>query len=452
MHIRAKVTSLLSVAGLVFAGLVGAASPAAAAEECPANKLCLYSSTELRGLKFTAASTSACFWLGRYGLGEGTNGINSYVNNLPVTAQVYQYDTGPGTSSADHTLRGSIRAGGASSDTDAVNPASPWHALDKVCTGGADPMTSPGFDVSAHSTADPANYADVPGTKLEFDATAGQKSYLWSRDVSIRNLTSLAEHRNVGVTAAFRCMYADGRALPSGYETGSYWAANFVPTVETALLPSIRWTFTAPTADRYRCRISVLPYATWINATDTATMRVEAGATLARAVHSGMDRWTLGGAEPAALAPGATTSILEHVYAPSGTDSIAVVMDANVTSCNNDKDGVSPNYGIDACTDPADPTAHHTKASTWIEAQPEKSDGTRCGSPLKSAVASWNISERKHHQTATNTLYLSTAQLGACDRLRVSLKVSNTEGNRLQVHAGLASQNIAKTHGLAFTY
>ncbi|MBK3623432.1 peptidase inhibitor family I36 protein [Streptomyces sp. MBT49] len=452
MDIRAKVSSLLAVAGLLFAGLVGSASPAAAAEECPADRLCLYSSTQLRGLKFSAASTNTCFWLGRYGLGEGTNGINSYVNNLPVTAQVYQFDTGAGTSSADRTLRGSVRAGGASSDTDAVNPASPWHTLDKVCTGGADPMTSPGFDVSAHSTADPANYADVPGTKLEFDAAAGAKSYLWSRDVSVRNLTSLAEHRNVGVTAALRCMYADGRALPSGYETGSYWAANFVPTVDTALLPSVRWTFIAPTADRYRCRISVLPYATWIDADDTATMRVEAGATLARAVYSAMDRWSLGGADPAALTPGTTTSVLDHVYTPGGTGDIAIVMDANVTSCNNDKDGVSPNYGIDDCSDPADPTAHHTKASTWIEAQPQKSDGTRCGSPLKSAVASWNISERKHHQTATNSLYLTTADLGSCDRVRVSLKVSNTEGNRLQVHAGPASQNIVKTHALAFTY
>ncbi|WP_455354658.1 peptidase inhibitor family I36 protein [Streptomyces sp. SYSU K217416] len=444
--------SILSVAGLVFAGLVGATPPAAAAEECPANTLCLYSSTDLRGLKLTAASTNYCFWLGRYGLGEGTNGINSYVNNLPVTAQVYQFDTGPGTSSADYTLRGSIRAGGASSNTNAVDPASPWHQLDKVCTGGADPMTSPGFDVAAHPTANPLNYADVPGTKLEFDAAAGRASYLWSRDVSIGNLTPLGDHKNVGVTAAFRCMYADGRALPAGHETGAYWAANLVPPGETALLPSIRWTFIAPTTDRYRCRISVLPYATWINDANPVTMRVKAGATLARAVHSGMHRWTLGGSEPAALRPGATTSILERVYTPSGTDRIAIVMDANMTSCNNDKDNIPPNYGVDDCADLTDPTAHHTKAATWIEAQPETSDGTPCGAPLKSSVALWNISERKHHQTATNTLYLGTAQLGACDRLRLSLKVSNTEGNRLQIHAGLASQNIAKTHGLAFTY
>ncbi|MFF1275704.1 peptidase inhibitor family I36 protein [Streptomyces marokkonensis] len=445
--------AVLFAVGLLALGLGKTAPPAAAAEECPAERLCLYSSTELRGLKFAAASTKACFWLGRYGLGEGTNGVNSYVNNLPVTAQVYQFDTGPGTSSADYTLRGSIRAGGASSNTGAVDPGSPWHQLDKVCTGGADPMTSPAFVFGAEYDADPLRYADVPGTKLEFDATQGQSSYLWTRNVSVGNVSALGEHKNVGVTTAIRCSYADGRALPTDKESGAYWAANLVPPGETVLTPSVRWTFVAPTTDRYRCRVSVLGYASWIGAGNSVAMQVEPGAELARAVHSGMSRWTLADAtEPAALTPGSTQSFLDRVYVPQGSERIAIVMDTNMTSCNNDKDGVTPNYGIDACAGAEDPVAHYTNATTWIEAQPLRADGSTCGAPLTSALATWHITERKHHQTATNTLYLGTSQLGACDRLRVALKVSNTSGNRLQVHSGYISQRIARTHATAFTY
>ena len=451
MHIYRRLVAVLFAVGLFAAGLAKIAPPAAAAEECPADRLCLYSSTELRGLKFAAASTKACFWLARYGLGEGTNGVNSYVNNLAVTAQVYQFDTGPGTSSADYTLRGSIRAAGASSDTGAVDPTSPWHRLDKVCTGGADPMTSPAFVFGAEIDADPLRYADVPGTKLDFDATQGQPSYLWTRNVSVGNVSALAEHKNIGVTTAIRCMYADGRALPADIESGAYWAANLVPPGETLLTPSVRWTFVAPTTDRYRCRVSVLGYATWIGTGNSVAMQVEPGAELARAAHSGMSRWTLE-EEPAALTPGSTKSFLDHVYVPQGTERIAIVMDANMTSCNNDKDGVPPNYGIDTCAGQEDPTGHYTDAATWSEAQPVKADGSACGTPLTSARAEWHITERKHHQTATNTLYLGTAQLGGCDRLRVALKVSNTAGNRLQVHSGYGSQRIAKTHATAFTY
>ncbi|MET9952478.1 peptidase inhibitor family I36 protein [Streptomyces sp. NPDC006339] len=444
--------TLLSAVGLLVSGLTATASPAAAAEPCPAERLCLYSGTGLEGLQFVAGSTQTCFWLGRYGLGEGSAGINSYVNNLPVTAQVYQFDT-TGLSSADHILRGSIRSGGASSNTGASDPTSPWHRLDKVCTGGADPLTSPSFAFGAEYDADPSRYADVPGTKLEFDAAQGQASYLWTRNVSVGNVAALGDHKNIGVTTAIRCMYADGRALPADKEGGAYWAANLVPPGETALAPSVRWTFVAPTTDRYRCRVSVLGYATWIGAGNSVAMQVDAGAGLSRAVYGDTAGWTQAEAvEPPALTPGTTKSFLDHVYTPRGTDRIAIVMDANMTSCNNDKDGIAPNYGIDKCAGESDPTAHHTDASTWIEAQPVRADGSTCGVPLKSAVARWNITERKHHQTATNVLYLTTAQLGACDRVRATLKVTNHAGNRLQVHTGYASQRIAKTHGSAFTY
>lgn len=57
--------AVLFAVGLFAAGLGKTAPPAAAAEECPADRLCLYSSTELRGLRFAAASTKVCFWLGQ---------------------------------------------------------------------------------------------------------------------------------------------------------------------------------------------------------------------------------------------------------------------------------------------------------------------------------------------------------------------------------------------------
>ena len=60
MRLYRRILAVLFTAGLFAVGLGKIAPPAAAAEECPADRLCLYSSTELRGLKFAAASTKAC--------------------------------------------------------------------------------------------------------------------------------------------------------------------------------------------------------------------------------------------------------------------------------------------------------------------------------------------------------------------------------------------------------
>ncbi|MFD9716718.1 hypothetical protein [Streptomyces sp. NPDC059076] len=66
-------------------------------------------------------------------------------------------------------------------------------------------------------------------------------------------------------------------------------------------------------------------------------------------------------------------------------------------------------------------------------------------------MAKWSISDAKHHQAATNTLNIARTQLGGCTQIRTSLKVKTTDGNPVLIHAGHASQQIAATHGLAYS-
>ncbi|WP_424216095.1 peptidase inhibitor family I36 protein (plasmid) [Streptomyces sp. BI20] len=111
------ITALMTAAG----GLIATAPAASAAEACPADRLCLYRSTQFRELSFVAASTSACFDLEGYGMGRLSNGIVAYKNNLPVKATTYawlngktprleefwaqRYVINPGSSSSDTGMR-----------------------------------------------------------------------------------------------------------------------------------------------------------------------------------------------------------------------------------------------------------------------------------------------------------------------------------------------------------
>ncbi|MFC8127503.1 hypothetical protein [Streptomyces sp. NPDC057302] len=283
-------------------------------------------------------------------------------------------------------------------------------------------------------------YRDIPGTDMVFTAAAGQKSYLWSRNLSVASVTPLGSGDNIGSTVAVRCKNSDGTTLPASTEAGAYWATNQVPPGETSVAPALRWVFTAQTAGTYNCRLSVTSYSSIIQNGRSVTMRIPAGAELARAVYPSAARWTLP-ARTTVISRGTTHTTLGYSYTPSGGDGITVVQDAALTTCV---------AGSSIC--PGGSTANGgTRAETWIEAQPQNADGAKCGGPIKSAVGKWNISNAKHHQTATNTLHLTKAQLGGCTQIRTTLKIKNVEGNPVNLHTGHAPGEIAASHGLAFT-
>ncbi|WP_324800175.1 hypothetical protein SJX93_32155 [Streptomyces cyaneofuscatus] len=285
-------------------------------------------------------------------------------------------------------------------------------------------------------------YVDIPETAMVFTAAAGEKSYLWSRNLTVANVTPLGSGDNIGTTAAVRCGYSHGGALPAEAEAGSYWAANQVPPGEASVSPALRWVFVAPTAGTYTCRLSVVSYSSIIQNGRTVTMKVPAGAELDRAVYANAARWTLPAGSATVIARGTTQTTLGYTYVPTGGDNITLVQDAALTTC-------VPNSAI--CGGGS--TAYDgTKAETWIEVQPQNADGTKCGDPISGPVAKWSISSAKHHRTATNAFHLIRSQLRGCTHIRATLKVKNTDGNPVNLHAGRASGQIAATHGLGFTY
>ncbi|GGU50126.1 hypothetical protein [Streptomyces lavendofoliae] len=326
------------------------------------------------------------------------------------------------------TFAASVLTFGCLVGTAAPARASPTEPFDYQVTPGADP------------------YRDIPGTEVTFTAVAGERSYLWSRNVVVSNVTSLREEDVVGTTLSIRCSYAGGTPetapLPAKVEAGAYWAANFLPTKETAQSPTVRWAFVAPEQGTYSCRLSVTSYSSIVASGREVTMRVDPGAELARATYPYTARWTLPEENQRVVESGTTATTLGYTIAPTGADRIAVVQDTALTTCK---------AGSKIC--PGGTTAYDgTSVQTWIEAQPQRPDGTRCGSPKVSTTATWRISDAKHHQASANTLYLATADLGGCPRVRVSLKVRNTWGNPVVIHAGHVTGHIARTHGLAFTY
>ncbi|MFG2292680.1 hypothetical protein [Streptomyces sp. NPDC048603] len=316
-----------------------------------------------------------------------------------------------------------------------------------IAASGSGAMVSPAvaassvFDFQVDPPNAPDVYKDVPGTEVVFDAAAGEKSYLWSRRLSAVPVTELKAGENIGVTFAVRCQYANGQSLPQGTESGAYWAANLVPPGESALNPGLRWLFQAPTSGTYRCRLSVVGYSSVVNPGRQVTMRVPAGAELGILPMAVATRWTLPDASATTVARGTTATTLGYTYVPAAGGRTTIVQDANLTTCV---------AGSRICGGGTDAYSG-TTAETWIEAQPQQPDGTPCGGPVKGPVAKWKISDAKHHQSATNTLNLTSDQLGGCTRIRATLKVRNVDGNPVRIHAGHASEGIAATHGLAYT-
>ncbi|MFF9346901.1 hypothetical protein [Streptomyces sp. NPDC014734] len=301
------------------------------------------------------------------------------------------------------------------------------------------------FDYQVTSTAGP--YRDIPGTEVTFTAAAGERSYLWSRKVVLSNVTPLTAGDWLGTTFSIRCAYAGGTPetapLPAGVEAGAYWAANFLPG-ETSQSPVVRWVFIAPEQGTYTCRLSVTSYSSIVASGRQVTMRVGAGAELARATYPYAARWTLLQENERVVGSGSTVTTLGSTVTPTGADRIAVVQDANLTTCKANSPYETCKGGTSAYDG--------THVQTWIEAQPQNPDGTRCGAAKASAATTWRISNTKNHQAAVNTLNLTTTDLGGCSQLRVSLKVKHTWGNPVLIHAGHVPGPLARTHGLAFTY
>ncbi|THA28044.1 hypothetical protein E6W17_41530 [Streptomyces sp. A1547] len=298
------------------------------------------------------------------------------------------------------------------------------------------------FDFPVDPASAPDVYRDIPGTDITFDAAAGEKSYLWSRNLTTSSLNALSAGDNIGLTFAIRCRYADGSRFTEGTEAGAYWAANLVPPSEKTLTPGLRWLFTAPDTGRYTCRLSVVAYSSIIKDGHEVTMRIPSGAELARLSTPTAARWTLPAQSSVSVPRGSTATTLGYSYTPAAAgEQITVVQDANLTTCILNSricSGGTAAY-------------KYTQAETWIEAQPQMPDGATCGGPIKGPSAQWNITDARHHQAATNTLKLTKSQLGGCTQIRTTLKVKNTEGNPVKIHAGLASEGVAATHGLAYT-
>ncbi|MFD0144203.1 MULTISPECIES: peptidase inhibitor family I36 protein [unclassified Streptomyces] len=134
MQIKRIGATITAALALVAGGALVNAAPAAAVGGCPSGKLCLYRSTEYRTMSFEAASTSACFDLDDYGLTYPSNGINSYVNNLPVKATLYHSEP------TGWFAMSTIRSGGFSSNTGALTSDGHWYRYsEKICTGSATP-------------------------------------------------------------------------------------------------------------------------------------------------------------------------------------------------------------------------------------------------------------------------------------------------------------------------
>lgn len=98
---------VLAIAAAVALATTGAvaAPPALAAEPCRAGALCLYRNTGFINMKLMTQRTGQIFYLDDYGLEEN---VFSYVNNLPVTVNFYDWQG---------AKVWSIRPGGSSSDS-----------------------------------------------------------------------------------------------------------------------------------------------------------------------------------------------------------------------------------------------------------------------------------------------------------------------------------------------
>lgn len=284
-------------------------------------------------------------------------------------------------------------------------------------------------------------YREIPGMSQTFQAEANSASYLYTKNLTVENVTPLASGDNVGNTIAIFCRNSDGTSFAG--ERGAYWAANLVPPGEQRVTPTLRWLFVAPAAGEYTCVAAVTSYSTIIVDGRRVEMRIPEGAELLRRDYPGNQRWTLPAESERKVDRGATATTLGATFVPAASTAtkIAITQDAALSTCKAGSpicSGGSPDY-------------NGTSVRTWVEGQPQTASGQTCGNLLSSPKADRFISTAKHHLTATNTLYLTKADLGECAQIRVSLKVQNVDGNPVLIHAG-HSLELARTHGVGFEY
>lgn len=105
--------------------MLATAPPAAAVGGCPSAKVCLYGATNYGDLRVTSASTKACFSLSQFKY----SGIKSYVNNLPVSAVIWERSNGV------YVAPNTLRPGGFSSNTGSAT----FGMNGALCMGGLNP-------------------------------------------------------------------------------------------------------------------------------------------------------------------------------------------------------------------------------------------------------------------------------------------------------------------------
>ncbi|MCA1271295.1 peptidase inhibitor family I36 protein [Streptomyces rubiginosohelvolus] len=109
---------------MVAGSAIVAAPPAQAAPFCPSGHVCLWRYANYSGERVVSASTNACIRI------PGSAIQRSYINNLPVTAVLWQQlDSAPWTHFPVRTLP----VGGFSSDFGT------WYGATFVCTNGKTP-------------------------------------------------------------------------------------------------------------------------------------------------------------------------------------------------------------------------------------------------------------------------------------------------------------------------
>ncbi|MFF5767796.1 peptidase inhibitor family I36 protein [Streptomyces tanashiensis] len=138
MSLKNRLSSIALAGGLAITGLAATAPTAAADTPCPSGKLCLYKSTLYRELTFTTSSTAVCYSLDRFGMGPGTNGVNSYRNNLPVKATLYNQQSGAWWDPDGYYVDYTINPGSFSSNTYTAGDMDLY-----VCMGSAKPWDKP---------------------------------------------------------------------------------------------------------------------------------------------------------------------------------------------------------------------------------------------------------------------------------------------------------------------
>lgn len=300
----------------------------------------------------------------------------------------------------------------------------------------ATPADSPEVRVTVTRKALPAvdNPATwIPGATTTRPLAAGQRMYLWSTGLSLANVNA---GDNVGNTFSLFCTNSAGKVAPADGEQGAYWATNWVYPDGNAITPTLRWTFIAPAADTYTCRLAVTSYSDSPKAIGDQ-MKVSAGASIASTTaFNRNDRWTLPATSETTVSDGKQKQTLGVSWTPQNSGNLIVVQDAAITTCKY-------NSNVPGCSG-GQSGVRESKAETWISVQPQS-----CSKPdIESEHARRTITNAEHHLTITRSLTVTPEQFAGCPTLRLSLYVRNNGGNPVLIEGGLA-KGMAATHGVA---